>query len=122
VVTPEEIYSVVGTQFNVKQRGNYFEVECYTGSVKVSSHHTSEELKGGEIYRYMNGTPSLGKTMYLNPQFTKNFTGFERVPMTEVIEELERQYNVKVRLENIGFDVIFTGGFVYESIENVLNR
>ncbi len=120
VVTSEGIVSVVGTQFNVKQRGDYFEVKCFEGVVKVTSQNTSQLLKAGDSYRFSNGTALLGKTVYQNPQWTKNVSSFERVSLTEVIAELERQYNVKVRTENVDADRLFTGGFVHDNLENAL--
>ncbi len=120
VVTSEGVVSVVGTQFNVKQRGNYFEVECFEGIVKVISANASERLKAGDRYRFSQDTPSLGKTIYQNPQWTKNVSSFERVPLAEVIAELERQYDVKVRMEKVDSDRLFTGGFVHDSLENAL--
>ncbi|MCM4152820.1 DUF4974 domain-containing protein [Arenibacter sp. N53] len=120
VVTTEGVVSVVGTQFNVKQRGNYFEVECFEGIVKVTSANSSEQLRTGDRYRYYRDTLTLGKTIYQNPQWTKNVSSFERVPLTEVIAELERQYDVKVQMENVGEDRLFTGGFVHNSLENAL--
>jgi len=36
--------SVLGTQFNVKERANYFEVKCFEGIVKVDYDNTSKEL------------------------------------------------------------------------------
>ena len=121
VVTSEGVVSVVGTQFNVKQRGSYFEVECFEGLVKVTSRNVSEQLKAGDRYRLSEGsTPSLGKTIYQNPQWTKNVSSFDRVPLSQVFAELERQYDVKVRMENVGANRLFTGGFVHDSLENAL--
>ena len=120
VITSEGIVSVVGTQFNVKQRGEYFEVKCFEGIVKVTTKNTSELLKAGDSYRFSNGTSLLGKTVYQNPQWTKNVSSFERVSLGEVIAELERQYNVNVRTENLDTDRLFTGGFVHDSLENAL--
>ena len=121
VVTSEGVVSVVGTQFNVKQRGSYFEVECFEGIVKVTSHNASEQLNAGDRLRISDGsTPSLGKTIYQNPQWTKNVSSFDRVPLAQVIAELERQYDVNVRMENVDADRLFTGGFVHDSLENAL--
>lgn len=120
VVTSEGIVSVVGTQFNVKQRGSFFEVACFEGVVKVSSQDVIEQLNAGDRLRFVNGEHSLGKTAYQNPQWTKNVSSFERVPLAEVIAELERQYNVKIRMENVNADRLFTGGFVHDSLENAL--
>ncbi len=120
VVTSEGTVSVVGTQFNVKQRGNYFEVECFEGVVKVTSQNATEQLTAGDRFRFSNGKVALEKTVYQNPQWTKNVSSFERVPLSEVFSELERQYNIKVRMENISNDQLFTGGFVHDSLENAL--
>ncbi len=120
VITSEGIVSVLGTQFNVKQRGSYFEVECFQGVVKVTSPNATEQLTAGNRFRFSNGKASLGKTTYQNPQWTKNVSSFERVPLAEVIAELERQYDIKVRMENVEADRLFTGGFVHDSLENAL--
>jgi len=120
VVTTEGIVSVVGTQFNVKQRGSYFEVECFEGIVKVVSQNASEQLTAGDRYRFSSGTLSLEKITYQDPQWTKNVSSFDRVPLTEVIAELERQYDVKVRMEKVDTDRLFTGAFVHKNLENAL--
>jgi ferric-dicitrate binding protein FerR (iron transport regulator) len=120
VITSEGIVSVLGTQFNVKQRGSYFEVECFEGIVKVTSQNTSEQLKAGDRYRLANGQASLGKTLYQQPQWTKNVSSFDRIPIFEVIAELERQYNIEVEMDKIQTERLFTGGFVHDNLENAL--
>lgn len=120
VITSEGTVSVLGTQFNVKQRGSYFEVECFEGIVKVTSQNTSEQLKAGDRYRFSNGQASLGKTLYQQPQWTKNVSSFDRIPIFEVIAELERQYNIEVEMHKIQTERLFTGGFVHDNLENAL--
>ena len=120
MITSEGIVSVVGTQFNVKQRGSFFEVACFEGVVKVASQHVIEELKAGDRLRFVDGEQMLGKTTYQNPQWTKNVSSFERVNLAEVIAELERQYDIKVRTEDVDIARLFTGGFVHDSLENAL--
>ena len=120
VITSEGTVSVLGTQFNVKQRGSYFEVECFEGIVKVTSQNTSEQLKAGDRYRFSIGQASLGKTLYQQPQWTKNVSSFDRIPIFEVIAELERQYNIEVEMDKIQTERLFTGGFVHDNLENAL--
>ena len=120
VITSEGTVSVLGTQFNVKQRGSYFEVECFEGIVKVTSQNTSEQLKAGDRYRFSNGQALLGKTLYQQPQWTKNVSSFDRIPIFEVIAELERQYNIEVEMDKIQTERLFTGGFVHDNLENAL--
>ncbi len=121
VVTPVGTVSVVGTRFNVKQRGDYFEVECFEGVVEVITRDVSEQLEAGARFRLSKGIPTLGKTMYTNPQWTKNLSSFDRVPLAEVIAELERQYNIEVRLENVEVEQLFTGGFGHNGLEDALD-
>ena len=120
VITSEGVVSVLGTQFNVKQRGNYFEVKCFEGVVKVVSRSFTEELRGGDNFRLENGESSLGKNPYKHPQWTKNVSSFDRVSLSEVFAELERQYDINVKIENLGSDDLFTGGFVHDNLENAL--
>ena len=120
VITSEGTVSVLGTQFNVKQRGSYFEVECFEGIVKITSQDTSEHLEAGDRYRFSNGQASLGKTLYQQPQWTNNVSSFDRIPIFEVIAELERQYNIEVEMDKIQTERLFTGGFVHDNLENAL--
>ncbi len=120
VLTEDGVVTVVGTQFNVKQRDNYFEVKCYEGIVRVTAGETVKELTVGDSFRLMNGTSNFFETSYLQPQWTKNVSSFKAVPFSEVIAELERQYNVTVVISNTGFNPEFTGGFVHDNLENAL--
>lgn len=120
VLTSEGTVTVVGTQFNVKQRGSFFEVVCFEGIVKVTSGDVSEMLTAGNRLRFSEGTYSLDKTTNVNPQWTTNVSSFERVPLAEVLAELERQYNVKVQMNNLDDKRLFSGAFVHSSLENAL--
>jgi ferric-dicitrate binding protein FerR (iron transport regulator) len=120
VITSEGIVTVVGTQFNVKQRGAYFEVKCYQGIVRVSAGNITNELQAGETFQLNESVLTLGKTTYLNPQWTKDVSDFTSVPMREVIAELERQYNIKVTYDSAIEERLFTGGFVHGNLDNAL--
>ena len=120
VKTSNGIVSVLGTQFTVKQRDNYFEVKCFEGVVSVSRKGELHRLTKGKTYRSLNGEISLNTTNKENPDWLHNITSFESVPMIEVLKELERQYNVSVKTENIDTKRIFTGGFVNNNLEQAL--
>ena len=120
VITPEGTVQVVGTEFNVKQRGNYFEVTCYEGIVKVTSQNSTKELLVGDTFRMLNGSLSLDTTSNADPHWMKNMSDFKRIPLKEAISELERQYNITVVTENINIDTLFTGRFVHDNLENAL--
>lgn len=120
VITPSGTVTVLGTEFNVKQRGSTFEVVCYEGRVRVASGPYAEELKAGDRLRLADGKLYVGKTTYRNPQWTGNVSDFQQIPFLEVIEELERQYQIKVLRKGVPVDTLFTGGFVHDSLENAL--
>ncbi len=121
VITDDGTVRVLGTEFNVKQRDGYFEVMCYEGVVRVSTASSTSELRVGDTYRLYKGEVSLNKITQEEPSWQRNLSTFNQVNMTEVISELERQYNITVVLENVNLDRLFTGGFVHDNLENALN-
>ena len=120
VLTSQGTVSVVGTEFNVKQRNDYFEVQCYEGVVNVSSGNISKTLRAGDIYRRLNDKFSQDKTTLTAPHWTQNRSMFKAIPFESVIAEMERQYNIKITLEHVNADRLFTGGFMHNDIEKAL--
>jgi transmembrane sensor len=120
VITTEGIITVVGTEFNVKQRENYFEVECFEGIVKVTSDTISRQLVAGETYQILNKKFTQGKTTSAVPKWTDNMSDFSAIPFKEVLAELERQYNIEITFKNINKNRLFTGGFIHHNLENAL--
>src|SRR5690606_5542552 len=53
VVTENGVVTGVGTQFNVKQRANFFEVKCFEGKVSVVSDTIKRLLRPGQTYRIL---------------------------------------------------------------------
>lgn len=93
---------VVGTSFNIYSRDEEYRVTCLTGKVKVSSENEQQvtllpnnhaELQEGKLV-----VEEMFKTekaiSWINNQFY-----FEDRPLKEVIDEIERQYAVTIRLD-----------------------
>lgn len=120
VITEEGTVTVVGTQFNVKQRSNYFEVKCYEGIVKVVAQNTTKELLAGDTFRLYGDDITFNTTSYQLPQWTKDVSDFKSVPFSEVIAELERQYNISVTYNTENATRLFSGGFVHDNLDNAL--
>ena len=120
VNTENGTVTVVGTEFNVKARKNYFEVKCYEGVVRVSSDTIVRQLLAGDTFRVLNDSFSTDKTTDSAPNWVGNRSSFKAVPIAEVIEELQRQYNVKVAIKDVDATRQFTGGFVHNNLENAL--
>ena len=120
VITSGGIVTVVGTQFNVKQGENYFEVKCYEGIVRVSSKDNTKELLAGDTFRIYQSKVSFSRTTYQIPQWTKDISDFHSVPFYEVIDELERQYNIQVTYDTTIEKRLFTGAFVHNNLDHAL--
>ncbi|MFH4964146.1 FecR family protein [Gaetbulibacter sp. M235] len=119
VITDQGVITVVGTQFNVKDRYQYFEVKCFEGIVKVTSDTITRFLKVGDTYQILNGKFTQGKTVAQAPKWTENRSVFDAIPIKEVFAELERQYNIEISY-NLDSNRLFTGGFVHDNLENAL--
>lgn len=121
VITDSGIVTVLGTQFNVKQRDNYFEVFCYEGSVKVHHKDTDVILTPGQRYLILNGKQLQNEEENLKePTWIHNESSFKSLPLQEVIQEFERQYNVTVEAKNVDTSQIFTGSFTHTDIDLAL--
>lgn len=116
VETSLGVVTVVGTQFNVKNRDNYFEVKCFEGLVKVTYLNVEYLLPAGKTIRVINKVINQNSTALERPTWMNNFSSFESVPLSEVLSELERQYNFKVDVpENFNQSLLFSGTFVHNS-------
>ena len=115
---------VLGTSFNVYQRGENFRVKCMTGAVQVTSEQggINQILKPGE---FVNWNPSSGKN---NDDFDTNdeetwWNGtyqFDEVPLWEVFEELERQYDVRVEVDPSHIKGTWNGFFTGSDLQKAL--
>lgn len=113
VVTTAGTIEVLGTQFNVKNRPDYFEVICYEGLVRVESAGEVDELPPHHMYRVLNGQVTKSDNMQEHkPGWIRNESSFHSVPFNQVIREFERQYDVTITLQNVDKDQLFTGRFV----------
>lgn len=120
VVTKAGTVTVLGTEFNVKQRGSFFEVACFEGTVQVATGKDTVILKVGDNVSVIDGIVSTGKNSFDGPQWTKNKSHFQRTPVSEVFAELERQFGVTVNSENVDTHQLFTGGFNHDDLQNAV--
>ncbi|KJD32669.1 anti-sigma factor [Tamlana sedimentorum] len=112
---------VLGTQFNVKQRANYFEVTCYEGSVSVTSSQNKVVLKPGETFRIVdNKVVAVANANENAPSWLQQESSFKNVPLWQVVNELENQYNINVSSNNINVNVLFSGSFTHNNLNIAL--
>ncbi len=121
VLTSEGTISVLGTEFNVKQRETSLEVICFEGKVRVTASGFTEILEVGDQLFLRKGKIQFLKTQEVIPSWTMNVSSFEQAPFEEVIKELERHYKIQVNYEGKGQgDALFTGGFEHDNLENAI--
>lgn len=112
---------VLGTQFNVNNSGQYFDVVCYEGSVKVTNNKKEYLLSPGNSVRKINGNdPEEYNSNNQFPSWTKGESSFVSVPIKYVILELEKQYNIEIDSNNIDDSIIFTGSFSHKNLKIAL--
>ncbi|MCF7561078.1 FecR family protein [Sabulilitoribacter multivorans] len=105
---------VLGTQFNVKERDKYFEVQCYEGSVSVTSNQEKVILTPGKSFRVVNGDVSLVNDFNAeNPSWLAKESSFNNVPLWQVINELEIQYDLKIDATKVNTSKTFSGSFTH---------
>lgn len=120
VITSDGVVSVLGTKFNVKQRSQFFEVQCFEGVVKVTANQFEEILRAGHSLKVIDGHLSLGNNATREPQWTSNISAFNNTPLHQVLAELERQYGITIVVKGVDTQRLFTGGFDHQHLENAL--
>ena len=103
---------VLGTDFSVEQRPDFFKVACFEGSVRVSFNDMKLNLSPQQSFVVING--AITETTMANtpqPAWLHNESSFKSVPLKFVLAEFERQHDLKVTSENIDLEQRFTGTF-----------
>jgi len=121
VSTSNGTVSVLGTSFNVKQRGDYYEVICYEGKVGVEAATQTLKLLAGDGYREAsNGAAKFQVTSGGRPEWLNGRSSFFRTPYYSVLKELENQYEIVVETNEIDLNETFTGSFPNDDLDVAL--
>lgn len=117
--------TVLGTSFNVIARDGRFEVTCYTGKVKVESSPKDQQIiTAGESASRNKSDKKLNRSTFdviaATPEWMEGKFSYENQPLSDVIHELERQYDVNVKLEPGLEDLKYTGLFESGDLDTAL--
>jgi transmembrane sensor len=113
--------SVLGTQFNVEHRNGYFEVSCYEGLVRVNFNGEKRELPAGTSFLTIRGKIiDAGGPLSDTPSWINNESSFQSTPLTYVLQEFERQFDMEVTTDNIDLNQLYTGSFSNTNINLAL--
>ena len=119
--------TVLGTSFNIYARENNYKVACVTGKVKVSANENNQYqvltpgLQTSIVNSIVNKPSRLvkGKRAY---SWIDNEFYFEKISMTQVVKEIERQYNLSIKIPNNVKERMYTGYFDTKNIKNTLDK
>ncbi|HMB64682.1 MAG TPA: FecR domain-containing protein [Eudoraea sp.] len=121
VTTEDGHVTVLGTQFNVENRKGFFEVTCYEGLVSVTYNGKETKLPAGTSFLAIGGKIQAADDPNSSlPSWMNNESSFKSIPLAYVLDELQRQYNVKVETQNVDLEQLFTGTFSNTNINLAL--
>ncbi len=112
--------TVLGTQFNVKSRGDRFDVTCYEGRVRVDYANTATVITHGQSVSFDDGTQlPTAAVVVPAPEWTADELVFNRESLNDIIDELNRQYNFTIT-SNVQANQLFTGTLPLKNISQAL--
>ena len=123
VTTATGEVTVLGTQFNVKSREEFFQVSCYEGKVAVSFVGKQFVLVAGQqMQAFNNQVSQIQIAQDKGPSWLNGMSEFQSVPVKEVFAELERQFDISISYENdtLNPDRLFTGAFSHTNLNSAL--
>ena len=112
---------VLGTSFNVISRENMFEVACYTGKVRVEREGLTTILTPGAKVAIVKGLmQKVPFQVDLNKSWMEGYFIFNGQPLSHVLQEIERQFDVQIQAPNIDGNMSYNGFFTKENLTQAL--
>ena len=113
--------TVLGTQFNVKERDNYFEVKTFEGLVSVVYKDSLIKLPRGSIFKVVNGVVDVNNTFNIKEKsWLQKESNFKSTALRFILEEIENQFGYTIETTNVDLDILYSGGFTHTDIDIAL--
>ncbi|GGI55732.1 FecR family protein [Winogradskyella haliclonae] len=117
VATTQGNITVLGTEFTVISRPKFFSAQCFEGKVRVSINgEKSVILTQGMAINVQEGIANQYNFREKEPSWLTDESSFIGVDISEVIAELERQYNIKVKGKALLKPAQFSGRFTHNNL------
>ena len=121
VLTEEGEVTVLGTEFNVRTWEESLEVVCYEGSVRVARGDAVVILKAGDGVTFVNGDrPVNTQINEEGPLWLQGISRFKDIELSNVFQELERQYDCTVSFNPTGQK--YSGQFRHDDLESAVRN
>lgn len=113
--------TVLGTQFDVKARENRFDVTCYEGRVRVDYQQQQVIITKGMAVAFENGQLlAIPNTNAKQPEWTRGELAFNQEKLSQVLQELERQFDCQIECNLAANTQLFTGTLPKNDIKSAL--
>ena len=110
--------TVLGTQFNVKQRENRFDVTCYEGRVKVNYNEKEVIITKGMRVSFEDGKSiPIPENTSQKPEWLNDELVFYKEDLKDIVKELERHFNISLELKYYSNSQLFTGTIPAQNID-----
>lgn len=113
--------TVLGTQFDVKARKDRFDVVCYEGRVKVNYENQEVIITKGKAVAFEKGKKLvIPDHQSIHPSWMNGEFTFVQEHLTNIIDEMERHFNVQIECQNTGKEQLFTGTIPQLNLDQAL--
>ena len=112
--------AVLGTQFNVKIRKNRFDVTCFEGRVLVKYQEKELILTPGQSVAFEDGKQINTTIAIAQPEWMENTIAFNKENLRNILDEIQRQYNVSIELKTKYSSELFTGKIPINNLDVAL--
>lgn len=122
VQTSQGTIAVLGTEFNINDRKNLFEIKCYEGKVQFTVANKSDSfiLTKGKSVRLINQKIIPENFEETKPNWLTSTSVFKDQPFHKVIAELSLYYDVSFNTDAINTDRIYSGSFTHTDLKTAL--
>lgn len=120
--------TVLGTRFNVFDRGSKWEVKVFEGRVAVETASIpAVELTPGTLSAYVKDQPAIKVDSFAYKEgkyqdWKVGYFYYEATPLEDVLEEIGRQYGKEVEFNSDLADLNFTGPFERTDLNSSLKE
>jgi transmembrane sensor len=126
VETKQGTVEVLGTRFNVQARANGFKVDCLSGKVRVTGRSKTSRILTAGLSTNQSENGILADAVPLDTNLIGAWRDgrffFADVTLQEVLEEIERQFDVKVQTSPEIFARRTTTFFERDNLDSALYK
>lgn len=113
--------TVLGTQFDVKARKDRFDVVCYEGRVKVNYQNQEVVITRGKAVSFEKGMKlNIPNHLNTHPSWMTGEFSFVQEHLTNIVDEMQRHFNVQIECQSSGNGQLFTGSIPQRNLDQAL--